>query len=235
MIAFILYGVLSVIFSMRKVLRQKELLLLQEQELADNRVTMLTNQIRPHFIFNSLASIQTMCKKNPDKAAEAVSHFSKYLRSSIEAMTMQTAVLFQKELESIREYVSLEQLEREYPIEMNYDLGIKEFYLPFLTVQPIVENAIRHGIKDRPNGRVDLITFTEKNRLCVVVRDNGVGFKREMRDEGTGLKNVRERIQYAGGTLEVESELGKGTTATITLPLRENLAGWYMKTNIYGG
>ena len=114
-------------------------------------------------------------------------------------------------------------MERFPNIHMDYEIDDEDFLLPALTVQPMVENAIRHGVRGTPKGQVDIITNLLPDCHEIIIRDNGKGFsvKETPRTDEPhiGIQNVRERLQnLCDGTLTIESEKGKGTCVTIRIP-----------------
>ncbi len=123
-----------------KRLREKEL------ELTQNRIAMMLSQIQPHFLYNSLTAIAQMCKKSPDKAGEATIAFANYLRGNLDSLTQKGMVHFDRELRHIKTYLSLEKMRFEENIQIIYSIGATDFMLPSLTIQPIIENAVKHGI-----------------------------------------------------------------------------------------
>lgn len=209
--------------------RQEELeeqTLRQKLELENSRTKLLLAQIQPHFIFNSLLAIQQLCEEDPQKAERAVGDFSEYLRGNLDAMTNDTLIPFSQELEHIRCYLALETVDPASRIKAEYRLEAADFYLPPLTVQPLVENAVRHGLKTRAGGgTVTVGTRETADGWLVTVADDGVGFSsitpQQENRRSVGLENVRARLAaQCGGTLHIESG-GHGTTATVFIPKKK--------------
>jgi LytS/YehU family sensor histidine kinase len=200
----------------------------KEKLLMNARITMMFSQIRSHFIFNILNAISGMCKYNPQKADETIIHFARYLRTNVETISNDQLIPFQASLRQLIDYVTLEQIRFEDKIRLETDIAVEDFLIPPLILQPIVENAIRHGITPKDSGgTITLKTFVSDGNICVVIADDGVGFQPEALEKETSvaLKNVRFRLQHMiGGTMQIESRVGKGTTVTITLPWKEELA-----------
>ena len=195
----------------------------EEDLKARQRIRIMTSQIKPHFLYNTLSTIQALCHSDPDRAAGITEDFGAYLRQNLASMNEPGLIPFKKELEHTKIYVEIE--ETRFPnIHVRYDIQDGDFSLPPLTLQPIVENAIRHGVRIREEGIVEIITRQREDGHEIVIRDNGVGFDvktLETADEShIGLRNVRDRVEgMCGGTLTVESRTGEGTTVTIFLPL----------------
>ena len=199
----------------------------RRQESIKNQleIDLMLGQIQPHFLFNVLYVIQEICHINPETAAEAIGEFSKYLRHNMDSITIRTPIPFKEELEHVEHYVSLQQLRFGETLEVQYELGCTDFKMPTLTLQPIVENAIRYGVRMAPKGRGKVLVKTIEHPDCyeIDVIDNGPGFDvNSVPDDGmshTGLKNVRERLaQVSGGELTVTSAPGEGTTVRMIIP-----------------
>lgn len=201
-----------------------------EQELKENQITLAMSQIKPHFVYNALNSIYHLCDKDVGMAQQAISDFSDYLRSSLSAVERTTQVSFEEELKHIKTYLSLEQMRFGNELKVEYHIDTTKFMIPALAVQPLVENAVKHGIcqKEEGGGTLNLTVKESKQYYEITVTDDGVGFvaEKECGGEGThvGIKNVRQRLELmCDGTLEITSEPGKGTTARIRIP-KENEA-----------
>ena len=199
----------------------------RRQESIKNQleIDLMLGQIQPHFLFNVLYVIQEICHINPETAAEAIGEFSKYLRHNMDSITIRTPIPFKEELEHVGHYVALQQLRFGERLEVQYDLGCTDFKMPTLTLQPIVENAIRYGVRMAPKGRGKVLVRTIEHPDCyeIDVIDNGPGFDvNKVPNDGmshTGLKNVRERLaQVSGGELTVTSAPGEGTTVRMIIP-----------------
>ena len=194
-------------------------------ELENSRILLAMNQIRTHFIFNILNAISGMCKYDPAKADRTVVLFARFLRTNIDIMQSDTPVTFSSALRHVEDYIVLEQIR--FGDRLNFVTDIEEDYfcLPPLVLQPLIENAIKHGLSNKPEGgTITLRTWVDDNDVCVSVHDDGVGFDptQPPRTGSVGLQNVRFRLQYTmNGTLTMDSAPGEGTTATIRIPLEE--------------
>lgn len=196
-----------------------------ERELTDSRITSMLSQIRNHFIFNVLGTISSYCKTDPQKADEALIKFSRYLRRNMRYLETKDEVLFTTEVAQIEDYVALEQMRFGDLVEFGEDLEVTDFLLPPLTVQPLVENAIKHGLTiPGKKGTVCLSTRREPTAICISVVDDGVGFDTQKLDEAgsIGIRNIRQRLHYmSDATLTIESTPGQGTKAAIRIPVKE--------------
>ncbi|MBR6545963.1 MAG: histidine kinase [Clostridia bacterium] len=191
-------------------------------ELAESRISTMMSQIRPHFIYNTLGSIEQLCKLNPPKAGELVHSFAKYLRGNFGELDNPRPILFSQEMEHVHHYVSIENV-RFPDMTFMFESSSEDFRIPALTVQPIVENAIKHGLMKLPRGgTIRVLSYESEEEYFVSVIDDGVGFDtKTLADERghVGLRNIRERLRVmVNGTLEIESTVGVGTRVLIRIP-----------------
>ena len=195
----------------------------KEQKVLEMKAESLTQQIKPHYIFNCLSSIQGAYQEDAHKGEKMLTMFSKHLRDNIESSTSKL-VPFDEEIEGIVNYVELENLRREVKIELLLDLEATEFKLPPLSLEPFVENAIKHGKIDETNeGYVCISSFEEAKEYRILIEDNGVGFDADSINVGRiGIKNVTERLDIlCHGKAKVSSKIGEGTCVEITIPKEE--------------
>ena len=191
-------------------------------KLAESRIATMISQIQPHFIYNTLGTIEQLCITEPKEASKLVRNFSLYLRGNFSELDNVKPIRFSEEMNHVKHYTDIEQV-RFPDMTIQYDLRSVEFLLPALSVQPLVENAIKHGLMGLEEGGIVTISAYETNEYYVVeVTDDGVGFDMNAGYDETkhvGIKNIRGRIEaMCGGTLTIESEIGKGTKATIRIP-----------------
>ena len=191
-------------------------------QLAESRISTMMSQIRPHFIYNTLGSIEQLCELDPPKAGELVHNFSKYLRGNFRELDNPKPILMSQEMEHVRHYVSIENV-RFPDMTFSFEMNSGDFHLPALTIQPIVENAIKHGLMKLPKGgTIRVVSYETDTHYCVSVEDDGMGFDASvLLDERkhVGLRNIRERLKaMVCGTLEIESTVGVGTKVLIAIP-----------------
>lgn len=204
--------------NIEKELAQKEL------ALSESNNSLVLSQIQPHFLYNALTSIYRLCDVKPEAAKEAVSNFSKYLRGNLDSIKQTKMISFADELKHLQAYLSLEKIRYDDYLDIKYDIKTTEFFIPPLTVQPLVENAVNHGISDLPVGGLVTISTEEKRDYYEIrVSDNGVGFDPETVPEDgrshLGIMNVRSRLNImCHGTLDIKSAPGDGTVAIIQIP-----------------
>ena len=192
-----------------------------QQELKDRRVSVMMSQIRTHFIFNVMTIISGLCNSDPQKADNALILFARYLRKNIAIMDRDEPILFSQELQHLEDYISLEKLRFGDKIKFEKKLEITDFKIPPLTIQPLVENAIKHGLlTPGKSGTVYLSTAVVDGEIQILIEDDGIGFETEVlkKENAVGIRNVRYRVEnMVGGTLEISSNPGKGTKAEIRI------------------
>ncbi len=197
----------------------------QEKQLMDTNIALMISQIQPHFLYNALSLIRRMIKKDPEIAERAVENFAMYLRQNLESMNCVEPIPFSTELKHLQEYLYLEKLRFGERLRVEYEIGYSDFVLPVLSLQPIVENAAKHGVlKKEEGGTVWIKTRLEGMNVVLTVQDDGVGFDpdaaRRTDRMHIGLDNVKSRVKMqCKGTVKVESRPGCGTTVTMTIPL----------------
>lgn len=199
----------------------------KENELMELRIAIMLSQIQPHFLFNVLTGIRKLCETNPRQAKESIENFSRFLRANMNSLTAQRPIPFSKELEHTKAYLLLEQQRFGEKLNVVFQIEDADFFLPTLTLQPIAENAVRHGLMKREEGgTVTIASHEEEDRFVITVSDDGVGFSPENRQaDGVhiGIENVRNRLKtLCGGELFIESQPEKGTTVTILIPKEGN-------------
>jgi len=202
----------------------------QRLELADMKTKTMLSQVKPHFIYNTLSSIAMLCTHEPEKAKELTLDFSDYLRNNLDIIGKEGLSIcsFEDELEHIKTYLAIESVRFGDRLKVEYDIRETNFCVPALSVQPIVENAVKHGICNKKGGgTVTISTDKTDDGYVISVKDDGVGFDREKAlSDGKvhiGIENIEKRIAMFGGTLNIESEIGIGTTVTVLIKETEEL------------
>jgi sensor histidine kinase YesM len=213
----------SVQSELSQQIKQKEL------ELTESKVSIMLSQIQPHFLYNALTAIAQLCNENPAKAKKATLDFSSYLRSNMESLSHKGLISVEKELDHVKGYLDLERAifgddPNGNKLNVVYQIEAGGFLLPPLSIQPIAENAVKHGIGQKEGGGTVTVSVCQTDSAFLVsVSDDGVGYdtKNPYKDnrKHIGIENVRRRVEeQCGGTLEIVSETGKGTTAVIRVP-----------------
>lgn len=195
----------------------------KELELSESRIAVMLSQIQPHFLYNVLTAIKQLCDIDPQQAKEAIVEFSVYLRGNLDSLTSSRCIPFEREMDHVRNYLSLEKKRFGAALQIRFDIQAGGFLIPPLTVQPIVENAVRHGVTKREGGGTVAISAREaREDFIITVSDDGVGINPNYQQDGNahvGFENVIKRLEsMRSGRIDVESEPGIGTTVTITIP-----------------
>ena len=196
-------------------------------ELVESQMSIMLSQIQPHFLYNSLSVIAELCDIEPAKAREATLQFSSFLRGNMDSLTRNRPIAFEHELQHTKNYLALETYRFPERLKTAFELETTLFQLPTLTLQPIVENAVRYGVTKRPEGgTVTIRTQETADSFVVTVLDDGMGFDpMAPKEDGRthiGLSNVRDRLRrMVGGTLTITSTPNVGTVAVITIPKGE--------------
>ena len=193
-----------------------------DAELAESRISTMMSQIRPHFIYNTLGSIEQLCKMDPPKASDLVHDFAKYLRGNFGELDNPRPILMSQEMEHVHHYISIENV-RFPDMTFTFEMNSEDFHIPALTVQPIVENAIKHGLMKLPRGgTIRVVSYETDTDYCILVEDDGVGFDTSVlidERKHVGLRNIRERLKVmVNGRLEIQSAVGVGTKVLVSIP-----------------
>lgn len=201
-----------------------------EKELEESRISIMLSQIQPHFIFNVLGTIRGLCRENPEQAWRGLGDFSNYLRGNMNALTNTKFIPFETELRHVEAYLRLEQMRMCENLSIVYDIQEKNFMIPPLTIQPLVENAVKHGILNKAGGGTIIIHSKRENQKVIIsIEDNGIGFDTKQpsgifeRQDHIGLKNVQNRVEkMLSGTLSIHSEAYRGTRVTLEFTSADN-------------
>lgn len=220
LIVFLIRAVKQVVMGHQASIKNMKM----KKELENSRITVMLSQIQPHFLYNSLTSVMDLCDSNPKQAKAAIADFADYLRGNLSSLKTENLISFGTELEHIEKYLRLEKLRFMDELEIVYEIHCKDFMLPALSVQPLVENAVKHGVGQKiGGGTVTIHTIETENEYIIRVTDDGVGFTEGeyANDGGThvGLENIKKRLEMMiNARLEIESKKGEGTTACIRIP-----------------
>ena len=198
----------------------------EKQALQEAKISIRLSQIQPHFLYNTLTVIRYLCDTDPSTAKKCINDFSIFLRGNMDSLSSTKPIPFEQELKHVNSYLKLEQQRFGSALTFEYHLQTTNFLVPALSLQPIVENAIRHGIRKKENGgNICISTMEDAIFYYLIVEDNGIGFDTAtiFSKEHIGIKNTKKRLQLiCNGQLKIESILNKGTKATITIPKETN-------------
>ena len=202
----------------------------QAERMDRAKLEIMFSQIRPHFVYNVLNSIYYLCETDPMRAQQAVEYFADYMRTNLDSIGGQDLVPFEEELSHIKKYMELEKMRFGDDLTVNYNIKVTDFKLPSLSVQPLMENAVKHGVgASDKGGSVTLATEDTGKDYVITVTDSGVGYNPHVKNElgmkkggsinHVGLSNVRERIGImCGGKLDIYTTDGAGTSVVVRIP-----------------
>ncbi|MCM1387052.1 MAG: sensor histidine kinase [Bacillus sp. (in: Bacteria)] len=200
----------------------------EAEKIKEQERARIIQQIDPHFIFNTLGAIRIATKTNADLAYDMIYDFSKYLRCVLHTVTHRENILFKEEAAHVITYLNLEKIRFGDNIMFCMDIQTEDFMLPPLSLPPLVDNAVRHGLqRGRRKGMVTLRTYQTAAEYIVQVEDDGVGFETAQYSvlpaddsaQAGGLQRVKYLMEnMADGSLEMKSLLGVGTVVTLHIP-----------------
>lgn len=197
----------------------------QETELSEQRIALALSQIQPHFLYNSLGTIAELCRIDPEKAERTTIKFSSFLRANMDSLNSHAPIPFSKEIDHVENYLFLEQQRFGDRLRVVYNICSENFSVPSLSVQPLVENAVVHGVlRKKEGGCITISTSEGEEHYSITISDDGIGMERSKAMESlgnhahVGIENVRNRIEsMVNGTLKIDSD-ENGTTITIKIP-----------------
>ena len=196
----------------------------KEYQIAHQRSEIMVLQMRPHFIFNTMMGIYYLCDQDAKKAKQVTLDFTSYLRKNFAAIASEEPVPFSDELEHTRAYLAVEQAQFEDTLFVDFDTPYRAFRVPPLTLQPIVENAVKHGMSSSNDPiHIHVLTRQTDRSVEIIVEDDGVGFdpagNSDENDPHIALNNIKQRLEMmCKGTLKISPREGGGTSVKITIP-----------------
>ena len=193
----------------------------QQREIANQRADIMVLQMRPHFISNTIMGIYYLCDRDPQKAKQVTLDFNTYLRRNFNAIASEDTIPFTSELEHTCTYLAVEQAQFEDDLVPSFDTPHTLFRLPPLTLQPIVENAVKHGMSATKDPLHICITTRKTDSASeITVEDDGTGYVRPDDSEPhLALDNIRQRLSWmCGGELTISQREGGGTMVKVTIP-----------------
>ncbi|MCK4778448.1 MAG: histidine kinase [Actinomycetia bacterium] len=194
----------------------------------------LQAQINPHFLFNTLNNISSFCRTDPEKARSLLLHFAEFFRKTLK--TGEELITIKEELDYVDSYLVLEKARFGKRLKVNVQIApeILELKVPPLTIQPLVENSIRHGFKSEGELRVNIRVKAENGSGSIVIEDNGSGISEKNLGKifqsgfgkglGVGISNINERLKTWFGSdyeFEIKSSPGTGTKAILKIPIKK--------------
>jgi signal transduction histidine kinase/CheY-like chemotaxis protein len=203
-----------------------------KESLLEKETAFLQAQIRPHFLFNALNTISSFCYTNSTQAGELLAELGVFLRNSFDFTSSASFISIEKELRLVKAYVAIEKARfgNQLAVEYNIDPLALKYRIPPLTIQPIIENSISHGLMKRDQGgKVTLNVLFGEEQMTIQVIDNGIGIPGNVLDgldlksesKGVGLTNINRRLMnFYGTALDISSEEGQGTTVSFSIPAK---------------
>lgn len=197
---------------------EKELL------LSDQRAAMVVQEIRPRFVYDILLRVRNIIKTSPTRAEEVIYNLVAYLEYNLEMTDFVHPIPFEEEMDRVLVYLKIEQA-RLPGLHVVLQLEDKDFNIPALTVQHLVENSIQHGLEDQNEGTLVIKTFSSESGHSIIIQDNGKGFSSEESltsdNQGSrfGIANVTDRLErMVAGDINIVTKPGVGTTVLISIP-----------------
>lgn len=224
LVLFLFFGSKQMVLNHQASIKNKKL----KEELEQSRIAVMLSQIQPHFLYNALTSVMDLCDRDPKQAKVAIADFADYLRGNLSSLKTENLISFRAELAHVEKYLRLEKLRFQDELEVVYDIQTQDFMLPALSVQPLIENAVKHGVGQKiGGGTVTISTSETEHEYVICIADDGVGFdENEPMDSGSthvGIENTKNRLDMMlNARLEIESKKGEGTTARILIPKRRD-------------
>ncbi len=193
----------------------------QQIAISNQNANILVLQMRPHFVYNTMTSIYYLCEQDSKKAQKAILDFTTYLRKNFNAIASKDTIPFTEEIEHVGAYLAVELVQFEDNLIVEYDTAYTQFKLPPLTLQPIIENAIKHGL-DPDTDPLKILIRTRKTQSgsLITIMDNGPGFDpKEVFNSNNALSNIKQRLKImCNGDIKIVSQKGNGTVVTIRIP-----------------
>ena len=193
----------------------------QQQKIANQHANVMVLQMRPHFICNTMMGIYYLCDQDPQKAKQVTLDFTTYLRKNFTAIASEDTVPFTAELEHTRAYLAVEQAQFEDSLFVSFDTPHTMFRVPPLTLQPIVENAVKHGLTASSDPiHISVVTRQTDSASEILVEDDGPGFApADDNEPHIALNNIRQRLEWmCKGKLTISPREGGGTSVRVRIP-----------------
>jgi LytS/YehU family sensor histidine kinase len=215
-----------ILFMWCRILKYRITLEQEREERRKEKLELRQRMIhlfRPHFVFNMLAVMRYMIKKNPEKAYNMVYDFSKYLRGNVESLTEEELIPVDQELEHVKAYLNMEQIHLGERLNVVYQIDRDDFQVPRRCIELLVENAVKHGISRKlRGGTIWIRTRRTEKGFRIEVEDDGVGFEPEKLDESKtrGFRHIRNSLRaIPGSEMGMESQPEQGAKVWLQIGL----------------
>ena len=196
----------------------------EERKLELSRAAQMAVQMQPHFVFNTLSAIKTLCRTDSQAAEESLDNLAGYLRGNIDALSCEGLIPFDEEMRHVHQYIALEQADPSQKFSFDYELNVRNFSVPPLSVQTLVENAVKHGALAHRDGTGKVFMSTDMlgDYIQIVITDNGPELvdltEAQQQKKGIGINSTKKRLEaLCDGSLSISSD-SQGTKATIMIP-----------------
>ncbi|MCR4955432.1 MAG: histidine kinase [Lachnospiraceae bacterium] len=193
----------------------------QQQDIVKQQTQIMVLQMRPHFIYNTMTSIYYLCDQDPKKAQQVILDFTTYLRKNFNAIASNDLIPFSEELEHVKAYLAVETAQFEDNLSVEYHIFHSQFLIPSLTLQPLVENAVKHGLDpDLDPLHIQIQTSVTDSSSIIIVKDNGPGIvSKNIFDTNNALSNIKQRLKVmCHGTITITNAPEGGAIAKIEIP-----------------
>lgn len=213
------FSVMYMIFNMQ--IKQIRSLTIQSNEIERQKARIAVLEMRPHYIYNTMTSIYYLCESDPEKAQKMTLYFTNYLRKNFNAVASEDLIPFSEEIEHTKAYLNVENVRPGKRLTVNNDIGSQNFKIPPLTLQPIVENAVKHGISPESDNLTINISARERKTFHeVIVTDNGKKLKNESSENThSALTNIQIRLKnICHGKLEITKDNTGSTAGRLVIP-----------------
>jgi sensor histidine kinase YesM len=194
-----------------------------EASINEIELNKLKSQLNPHFMFNAMNSIRALVDENPGKSKDAITQLSNILRNTLQ-MGKNKVIAFEEELKIVNDYLALESIRYEERLKTNVDIhpDSKQFYVPPLMIQTLVENGIKHGVsKLTAGGTLEIKTDIREDKLYIFIRNSGQVDPQKETDSGFGIKNTLQRLQLLYGksaSMKISNEDNKTVLTELVIP-----------------
>lgn len=218
-VALVIYILYSFSKTAKDLKKEKDM----ELSLMKSRSDALQEQMKPHYLFNTLNALKSSYHRDIKSGDKLLSLLSDNQRKSSKALS-NSLIEFKEEIEIVESYIELENNRKKKSFDVIYDFQVEDFKIPPLVIECLIENCLKHSmIEEKEDGMIEISTYEDGSNIVIEVKDNGIGFDIDtVESSSVGIKNARKRLESElEATLTITSKLDKGTTCTIKIPKKE--------------